>query len=469
MAAVAFIGAGSTVFSRNLMSDLLAYPDLRDDLDIRLHDIDPDRLRTSEIVGHRLVETAGARAKIMATTDLRSAVEEADFVVTMFQIGGFEPATVLDFEIPERYGLQQTIADTIGVGGIMRGLRTVPALLEVAGAISEFSAQARLLNYANPMAINMWGLSSMTDVEAYGLCHSVPITAQHLATDLGIGINELDYEAAGINHMCFFLRLEHNGEDLYPRLRTLHRAPEDSPRRGEWGLHDAVRYEMLRRLGYFVTESSEHFAEYTPFFLKDGRPDLIERFKIPVREYVRRCEEQIAEWEELRRRLEDPEHPLEVPRSDEYAPQIIHSIATGTERAVYVNVPNQGLIDNLPAGCTVEVPATVGATGITPHKIGALPPQLAALMQTNIGPQELTVEALRTGRIEHVFHAAMLDPHTAAELDLDQIWSLISELIAAHGEFIPESLRLEHRSAGGGRVTQPAGGGRVTPSGRADA
>lgn len=447
MVAVAFIGAGSTVFSRNLLGDLLAYDDLRDDLDIRLHDIDPERLRTSEIVGHRLVAARGARAKVSATTDLRAAVEGADFVITMFQIGGFEPATVHDFDIPERFGLEQTIADTIGIGGIMRGLRTVPALVEVAEAISELSEGARLLNYANPMAINMWGLSEMTGVEAYGLCHSVPTTAHHLAGDLGVPVEELDYLAAGINHMCFFLRLEHKGADLYPALRQLYPHPAQSPTRGEWGLSDAVRYEMLRRLGYFVTESSEHFAEYTPYFLKQSRPDLIERFKIPVREYIRRCEVQIAEWEDLRQRLEDPEHPLEVPASDEFAPQIIHSIATGTERVVYVNVPNRGLIDNLPAGCTVEVPATVNRDGIAPHKIGALPPQLAALMWTNISPQQLTVSALRTGRLEHVYHAAMLDPHTAAELDLDQIWSLTSELIESHGEFIPEPLRLPDPSA----------------------
>ena len=441
MVAVAFVGAGSTVFSRNLMGDLLAYDDLRDDLDIRLHDIDCERLRTSEIVGHRLVADRGARAKVLATTELRDAVEGADFVITMFQIGGFEPATVHDFDIPERFGLEQTIADTIGIGGIMRGLRTAPALVDVAEAVNEVGEGARLLNYANPMAINMWSLSEMADVEAYGLCHSVPITAQHLAGDLGVPVGELDYLAAGINHMCFFLRLEHRGIDLYPRLRQLYPEPRESPTRGEWGLADAVRYEMLRRLGYFVTESSEHFAEYTPYFLKRNRPDLIERFRIPVREYVRRCEEQIAEWEELRRRLEDPEHPLGVPASNEYAPQIIHSIVTDTERVVYVNVPNVGLIDNLPSGCTVEVPATVRASGVTPHVIGSLPPQLAALMRTNIGPQQLTVEALRTGRREHVYQAAMLDPHTAAELDLDQIWQLVDELIEAHGHYIPEPLR----------------------------
>ena len=449
VAAIAFIGAGSTVFARNLVSDLLRFEDIRDSLEFRLHDIDAQRLSTSQIVSERMVESFDADATVTATTDLRAAVEGADYVITMFQVGGYEPSTVLDFELPERYGLEQTIADTIGIGGIMRGLRTVPALLEVGEAMGGLCPDAVLLNYANPMAINMWGLSELCDVEAYGLCHSVPLTAQHLASDLGIPADELDYLVAGINHMSFFLRLEHQGRNLYPDLKRLFLDPADAPSRNEWDLPDAVRYEMLRRLGYFVTESSEHFAEYTPFFLKQDRPDLIERFHVPVGEYLRRCRVQIEEWDELRARLEDAATPLEVPESDEYAPRIIHSLETGQERNVYVNVPNHGLIDNLPAGCIVEVPATVDSKSITPEAVGELPPHLAALIRSNVAPQELTVEALKTGRREHIYHAAMLDPHTAAELDLDQIWSLVDALIEAHGDFIPEPLRLPS----GGRAT----------------
>ena len=444
MAKVAFIGAGSTVFARNLLNDLLRYEDIRDCLEFRLHDIDLQRLATSEIVAQRLVDSYGSGTRVSATTDLRTALEGADYVITMFQVGGFEPATVLDFDLPEQYGLEQTIADTIGIGGIMRGLRTVPALVEVGEAMSELCADAVLLNYANPMAINMWGLAELCEVDAYGLCHSVPTTAQHLASDLGLPVEELDYLVAGINHMAFFLRLEHKGRDLYPELKKLHVDPASAPRRSEWHLPDAVRYEMLRRLDYFVTESSEHFAEYTPYFIKQGRPDLIERFRVPVREYVRRCEAQIAEWGDLRTRLEAGVELMEIPESDEFAPQIIHSLETGKEREVYVNVPNHGLIDNLPTGCIVEVPAAVDDKTITPAVIGKLPPHLAALIGTNVAPQQLAVEALKTGCRDHVYHAAMLDPHTAAELDLEQIWSLVDALIEAHGDFIPETLR-SHR------------------------
>ena len=447
LARVAFIGAGSTVFARNLLNDLLGYEDIRDCLEFRLHDIDPQRLATSEVVAQKLVAGYGTGAQVVADTDLARVLDGADYVITMFQIGGFEPATVLDFDLPEQYGLQQTIADTIGIGGIMRGLRTVPALVEVGRAMNEQCADAVLLNYANPMAINMWGLAELCEVEAYGLCHSVPITAEQLAGDLGLPPEELDYTVAGINHMAFFLRLEHQGRDLYPQLKQLHSDPADAPRRSESQLPDAVRYEMLRRLGYFVTESSEHFAEYTPYFLKRGRPDLIERFEVPVREYVRRCENQIAQWDELRTRLEAGEELMELPRSNEFAPQIIHSLETGTEREVYVNVANHGLIDNLPTGCIVEVPATVDGKTVTPKVVGKLPPHLAALISTNIAPQQLTVEAIKTGRREHVYHAAMLDPHTAAELDLEQIWSLVDALIEGHGDYIPESLFMHEERA----------------------
>lgn len=441
MVAVAFIGAGSTVFARGLICDLLAFTDLRDELDLRLHDIDEPRLATSEIVALRLVQARGAATRIRATTDLEAALEGADYVVTMFQVGGFEPATVIDFDLPERYGLQQTIADTVGIGGIMRGLRTVPALVRVAEAMKRRCPDAVLLNYANPMAINVWGLAELCDVEVYGLCHSVPQTAAHLALDLGVAVEELDYVVAGINHMAFFLRLEHRGRDLYPELKRLYQDPANAPRRGEWDLPDAVRYEMLRRVGYFVTESSEHFAEYTPYFLKSHRSDLAERFEVPVREYIRRCELQIAGWDDLRGRLEDPSSSVEVPGSDEFAPQIIHSLETGSERTVYVNIRNDGLIENLPGECIVEVPATVNSEGLSPTTVGRLPTHLAALIRTNIAPQELTVEALRSGRRECVYHAAMLDPRTASELDLDQIWSLVDDLIEAHGDMIPEPLR----------------------------
>lgn len=456
MAVVSFIGAGSTVFARNLIGELFAFEDLAGDLEFRLHDIDPDRLKTSETVARRIAESAGGDPQtIEATTDRRRALEGADYVVTMFQVGGFEPATRIDFDLPEKYGLRQTIADTLGIGGIMRGLRTVPELVAVAEDMAELCDSAVLLNYANPMAINMWGLSELADVEAYGLCHSVPLTARDLAADLDVPFEELDYQVAGINHMAFFLELSHRGQDLYPRLRELYTDPAQAPVRGEWQLPDAVRYEMLRRLGYFVTESSEHFAEYTPYFIKRDRPDLLARFQVPIREYVRRCEAQIADWEELRRRLEDPSQELIVPPTGEFAPQIIHSLETGAERTVYVNVANAGLIDNLPEGCIVEVPATIRDGCITPAPMGTLPPQLAALIRTNVSVQELTVAALATGDRAHVHHAAMMDPHTAAELDLDQIRALVDELLEAHGDLIPEALRPTASDLAPQRASEP--------------
>ena len=441
MVRVAFVGAGSTVFARNLIGDLNAYPELRGRLSFSLHDIDEQRLRTSEIVANRIAAGLGVSMTVDATTDRRQALDGADYVVTMFQVGGYQPSTVLDFEIPERYGLQQTIADTLGIGGIMRGLRTAPVLIDVSTDISEVAADAVLLNYANPMAINMWALSELGRHPGHGLCHSIPLTAEQLAHDLGIPATELDYTAAGINHMAFYLDLEHQGADVYPALKMLHTRAADAPERGETGLSDAVRYEVMRRLGYFVAESSEHFAEYTPWFIKRDRPDLVEEFRIPLREYIRRCEMQNAEWEVLRSRLEDASEELHIPASNEFAPQIIHSIETDTERTVYTNVANQGYIENLPDGCIVEVPTVVDGTGLHPQHVGSLPPQLAATIQTNLGPQALTVEALKTGDRAHVYHAAMLDPHTAAELDLEQIHRLVDDLLEAHGPYLPAFLQ----------------------------
>lgn len=451
MPRVTFIGAGSTVFARNLMGDILSWPELASST-IVLHDIDETRLRTSEIVGRRIVETLGVPAVIEATTDRRRALAGADYVITMFQVGGYRPSTVIDFEIPKRYGLQQTIADTLGVGGIMRGLRTIPVLLGICADMEELCPDAVLLNYVNPMSMLCWAVSRASSIRTIGLCHSVQHTAHQLAGDIGVDPAALEYVCAGINHMAFYLsfgeRTADGVRDLYPaiaeRARTVPvpmRGDTERSDGGFEGLSDAVRYEMFRRLGYFVTESSEHFSEYVPWFIKRDRPDLLDEFGIPLDEYPRRCERQIEGWESLRQRLENPEGRLRVVQSMEYGSGIIHSMETGTPRTVYGNVPNRGLIANLPEGCSVEVPCTVDADGIQPVAVGAVPPHLAALMQTNINVQSLTVEAVLTGRRDHVYHAAMLDPHTAAELDLDQIWSLVDDLMEAHGEVIPEGLR----------------------------
>lgn len=430
MTRITFIGAGSTVFARNLLGDILAFPELAG-AEIALHDIDEIRLRTSEIVAGRVAQTLAVQPTITATTDRRRALDGADYAICMIQVGGYRPATVTDFEIPKRYGLRQTIADTLGIGGIMRGLRTIPVLLEMCRDMEALCPDVLLLNYVNPMAINCWALARASTIKTVGLCHSVPHTARLLARDLGIPAEEVEYLVAGINHMAFFLKCERAGEDLYPLLHKViaeGRVPD----------YNRVRYEMLRRLGYFVTESSEHFAEYVPWFIKRDRPDLIEEYNIPLDEYIRRCEVQIAEWETLRETLEESGEPLPVKPSGEYGPQIIHSVETGTPRTVYGNVRNGGLIANLPAECVVEVPCLVDGNGVQPTRVGSLPPQLAGLIQTNINVQRLTVEAALTGRREYVYHAAMLDPHTAAELDLEQIWSLVDDLIEAHGELLPQ-------------------------------
>jgi alpha-galactosidase len=440
MTKIAFIGAGSTIFAKNLMGDILSFPEFRN-VTLSLHDIDAERLRTSEIVAHKVAEAIKTRPTIEATTNRRKALDGADYVLTMIQVGGYQPSTVIDFEVPRQYGLQQTVADTLGIGGIMRGLRTIPVLLDICRDMEELCPDALLLNYVNPMAMNCWALFRATSIKTIGLCHSVPGTAGDLAKDIGVPLKEINYLVAGINHMAFYLKFERDGEDLYPHIRKYLESgavpvrSSTSPRRIRT---DKVRYEMFRRLGYFVTESSEHFSEYVPWFIKRDRPDLIEKYDIPLDEYIRRCELQIRKWDTMREELEREDKPLKVRRSVEYGSLIIHSMETGQPRTVYGNVRNDGIIDNLPDGCCVEVPCLVDANGVQPTKIGALPPHLAALMQTNINVQALTVEAALTRKREHIYHAAMLDPHTAAELDLEQIWALVDDLIAAHGDWLPE-------------------------------
>ena len=454
---IAFIGAGSTVFMQNIVGDVLSRPELSE-ATVALMDIDEGRLAESEIVARKIVSSLGVGATIEAHTDRAGALDSADFVVVAFQIGGFEPATVIDFEVPKRFGLRQTIADTLGIGGIMRGLRTVPHLWAVAEDMQRLCPHAVLLQYVNPMAINTWAIASRyPSIRQVGLCHSVQHTVAELALDLGIEPRKIAYRCAGINHVAFFTRLEKweaDGSltDLYPALREgyasgrlpgpnlLHAHGSRCPNR--------VRYEVMRHLGYFPTESSEHFAEYVPWFIKSHRPDLIERFGIPLDEYPKRCVEQIADWRERAKRMTGPD-PIEVQPSGEYASDIIHSIVTGAPSVIYGNVPNSTpsaggiLIDGLPADAAVEVPCLVDHNGIQPTRIGALPPQLTALMRTQINVQELTVRALLDENPDHIRHAAMLDPHTAAELDLDQISDLVDQLCAAHGEWLPPWARVD--------------------------
>ena len=427
---IAFIGAGSVVFTKNLMTDNLSFPELHGTT-IALHDIDPERLKTAGMMARWTSEQLGADANVEEHIDRRRALEGADFVVNLVQIGMHE-ATLLDFEIPKKYGLKQTIADSMGIGGIFRGLRTIPFVLEMAAEMRELCPNALLLNYTNPMSILTEALyTANPEIESIGLCHSVPYTAREIASYIGVEHEELLYECAGINHIAWMTRLEVEGKDAYPLLFAALEDPDVYAK-------DKVRFELMRRFGYFVTESSEHNAEYVPYFLKDD--GLIERYGVPVDEYIRRSEENLLQYAETRRRLLAGEG-FPLGRSVEYGSLIVHSLVTGEARSIYGNVENTGLITNLPVGCCVEVPILVDDTGLRPCYVGDLPPQCAATCAPHTAVQNLTVRAALEGRRDHVHHAAMLDRHAPSVLSLDEIAAMVDELIEAHGEAMPEGVR----------------------------
>ncbi|MGH2821153.1 MAG: alpha-glucosidase/alpha-galactosidase [Actinomycetota bacterium] len=441
---IAFIGAGSVVFTKSLLTDILSFPELQD-ITIALHDVDPERLESAGMMARWTAEQVGANPKVEEWSDRPGALDGAGYVVNMVQIG-MHDSTLIDFEIPRRYGLKQTIADTLGIGGIFRGLRTIPFVTTLAGEMEELCPKALLLNYTNPMSMLCWAIEeSHPHIRYVGLCHSVQLTAREIASYIGVNADELLYECAGINHSAWMTRLEVDGGDAYPRLR----AAMDDP--GTYS-KDKVRFELMRLLGYFVTESSEHNAEYTPYFL--DRDDLIERFDVPVDEYIRRSEENLTTYAETRRKLLSGEG-FPMGRSVEYGSLIIHSEATGTPRVIYGNVANHGLIDNLPTGCCVEVPVVVDGTGLRPCRAGALPPQLAAWCLPHVTVQEMTVRAALEGAREHVYHAASLDRLASAVLSLDEIRALVDELIAAHGDVLPPGVRRAW-GAGRGRVGDSA-------------
>lgn len=443
---ITFIGAGSTVFMKNIIGDVLQRPALAG-AHVALMDINEQRLKESEIVFEKLVASLDVPATHSLHTNQREALEGADFVVVAFQIGGFEPCTVTDFDVPKKHGLRQTIADTLGIGGIMRGLRTVPHLWSICEDMTAVCPDALMLQYVNPMAINTWAIAAKyPHIKQVGLCHSVQHTAHELASDLQIPDAKIHYKSAGINHVAYFLKFEEIMEDgsyrdLYPDLHKgyangTYPRPESisNPR-----CPNKVRYEMMKKTGYFATESSEHFAEYVPWFIKRDRPDLIERFGIPLDEYPKRCVEQIDRWKTELEEYKSADK-IDVPNSVEYASEIINSVWTGTPSVIYGNIANKGYIPQLPEGCAVEVPCLVDRNGIQPTRVDDIPPQLIAIMRSNINVQELTVQALMTENREHIYHAAMMDPHTGAELDLDQIWEMVDELIDAHGDWLPSWL-----------------------------
>ena len=431
MTKVTLVGAGSVEFTRNLMADLLGAPALGN-LEIALHDIDPERLETARLVAERTNAATGAGARIEATLERRRALDGADHVVNEIQVGGFD-ATLRDFRIPAAHGVRQTIADTIGVGGIFRGLRTIPVMVAIGDDMAEVCPDGLLLNYSNPMAMVPWAVYEGTRFRnVVGVCHSVRDTHAFLARTVGVPEEEIDFVTAGFNHQAFVLRFERDGRSLYPLLDDAIAADPD-------GLGRRVRVELYRRFGAFPTESSEHSAEYVPWFL--GSDQEIERFRIPIDEYLRRSEENLEEYEETRLLLSDAAAAFPVEPTHELASNIIHSLETGTPRREYVNVRNGGLIESLPDACCVEVPAYVDGDGIHPVAIGPLPVQLAALNRTFLNVVELTVHAALEGRRDLVYAAAMLDPNAGARLTTVGVRRMCDELIDAHGELMPEGIR----------------------------
>ena len=429
---ICLIGAGSVVFARTLMADILSYPELRDS-SLRLVDIDAERLELARDLALAMVERNGLPATVTATLNHREALDGADYVLVMIQVGGLAPFEA-DVEIPRRYGVDQCVGDTLGPGGVFRGLRTIPVLLQICRDMRKLCPDALIINYSNPMAINCWAMNEAGGVRNVGLCHSVQGTAMQLANRIGAPFEEVAYWVAGINHMSWFLEFRHRGEDAYPRLRA---AMEDPAIYDQ----DRVRFEMMRHTGYFVTESSGHMSEYLPYFRKRG--DLLDRFMTPAFGgesgfYLRHCREnREPHFQRIREEI-DSGAVIALKRSHEYASAIIHAIETDRPARFNGNVRNTGLLTNLPEGCCVEVPCLVDGTGIRPCAVGGLPPHLAALNRSNIGVQELAVRAALDGDRDAAFHAVLLDPLTSAVLAPHEIRAMVDEMFEAQREWLPQ-------------------------------
>lgn len=430
MPRIALVGAGSVEFTRNLLGDLLSYPELRD-AELALHDIDPDRLVTAERMASWTADALGAKPSIRGYPDRREALRGADFVVNTIQVGGAR-ATQLDFDVPGRYGLRYTINDTINVGGVLRGLRTIPVVLGIAVDISEVCPDALFLNYTNPMGMLVRAVDEAIGTPTVGLCHSVYWTVHTLAGYLGVPFEEVVAESAGVNHLAWITRLEHRGTDLYPALTAFveaGRVPDD----------DLVRADLFRRFGWYPTESSEHHAEYNHWYIPKG--DLVDRLHVPIGEYLDRVARNIDEYAETKRRL-DAGESFEIERSGEYAAVIVHAMLTGEPARIVANVPNGGgrLVPNLAGDACVEVPALVDGLGVHPTAVGPLPPQCAAYTRPAVDTQELTVRAALDEDRDLVYHAVLTDPQVQARLTLDEAWRVTDELIAAEAEWLPDWL-----------------------------
>jgi alpha-galactosidase len=429
MTRIVFIGAGSVEFTRNLLGDILTFPELAD-AEIVLHDINVERLETARAMAQWTSDAVGAKARIETHLDRRRALDGADFAINTIEVGGIA-ATRLDFEIPAKYGLRQTIADTSGVGAVSRALRTIPVMRGIADDMAELCPQAWMLNYTNPMAMNCWAwYAGSLHANIVGLCHSIQNTSHQVAGYVGVPPDEITFYGAGVNHMSWVLQLERDGEDLYPLLDAAIAADPE-------GIGRTVRVQIYKLFGYFPTESSEHFAEYVPWFMRDDAE--IERLRIPVGEYIRRSEENLEFYADEVRKLAAGE-PFEIERSGEYASLIIHSMVTGQLHTVYGNVRNTGLITNLPVDACVEVPCLVDRAGLQPTYVGQLPAQCAALDRTFLNVVEMTVRAALEESRAHVLQAVALDPNAAATLSLAQMEAMVDELLAAHGDLLPAGL-----------------------------
>lgn len=435
---ITFMGAGSTVFARNVIGDCMCTEALRDSV-FALYDIDGERLKESQVILEAMRKAKGGFGKIecyLGVGQRKEALRGASFVINAIQVGGYDPCTITDFEIPKKFGLRQTIGDTLGIGGIMRALRTIPVMEDFARDMAEVCPDALFLNYTNPMAMLTGYMLRYTPVKTIGLCHSVQVCSEGLlkALDMEEKLEGRKELIAGINHMAWLLEIkDKNGVDLYPEIKARAAKKMQEP-----DFKDKVRFDYINHLGYYCTESSEHNGEYNPFYIKGRYPELIGRYNIPLDEYPRRCVNQIEAWKkEYAELLENGVKEHE--RSGEYASRIMESVVTGAPCQIGGNVLNTGgLVTNLPEEACVEVPCLVNGSGIHPCHVGSLPVQCAAMNMTNINVQLLAIEAAHTRRLSHIYQAAMLDPHTAAELDIDSIKKMVDELIAAHGDYLPK-------------------------------